>query len=347
MQRVHSVPMINLKDIQKKIASLFSKDYFKYAQSAPMANGGLLCKPSPSEDVTADEVFEVLDLAFGPPNLAIEGFTFIDDNTTWTWAFETPHGRLDCYDFKRSWSVGYRGELTGALKHDGKRLLQEIITAVHKLKTLEKENEASQRDIAPFVNFLRAFGACRLLLQKAHGKGSLIEGVVLYAALLDGLLRISIILKEQIDQKTEEIDETLITQKGKGGFFSERAIYQRALEKEVINQDIFDELNDLYDKRNAIVHRFFLSSIQYADLPPVLLRFETLYQKLYKKVYELESKQIELGVGMTRREIKSDRDKEKRIKRDVLKKIDGSRRWVQKPAREYMFPPEWRDEDDK
>jgi uncharacterized protein YutE (UPF0331/DUF86 family) len=292
--------MIDHNHIQKKIISLFSKDYFKYPRSAPMASGALLCKPSPPEDVTPEEVFEILDLAFGPPNLAIEGFTFIDDKTSWTWVFETPHGSLDCYDFKGGWSIGYRGESTEALRNDGQRLANEIITAVHALRTLEKEDEASQRDIAPFVNFLRSFGACRLLLQKAHDKGSLIEGVVLYAALLDGLLRISIILKEQINRKTEEIDETLITQKDKGGFFSERAIYRIALEKEIIDQDIFDELNDLYDKRNIIVHRFFLSSIQYADLPPVLLRFETLYQKLYEKVYALESKQIELGVGMTR-----------------------------------------------
>ncbi len=251
------------------------------------------------------------------------------------------------YDFKRSWSIRYCGELTEALKDDGERLMKEIITSVHALRALEKEVEASQRDIAPFVNFLRAFGACRLLLQKAHDKGSLIEGVVLYAALLDGLLRISIILKEQINRKTEEIDETLITQKDKGGFFSERVIYKIALGKEIIDQDIFDELNDLYDKRNTIVHRFFLSSIQYADLLPVLLRFEALYQKLYEKLYALENKQIELGVGMTRGGVKSDSDDKTRIKRDVLKKIDASRRWVEKPPRKYMFLPEWRDEDDK
>jgi len=344
---VHPVPMIDHNDIQKKITSFFSKDYFKYPRSAPMASGALLCKASSSKDATADEVFEVLDLAFGPPNLAIGEFIFIDDKTSWTWVFETPHGRLDCYDFKRSWSIGYRGELTEALKDDGERLMKEIITAVHALRALEKEVEASQRDIAPFVNFLRTFGACRLLLQKAHDKGSLIEGVVLYAALLDGLLRISIILKEQINRKTEEIDETLVTQKDKGGFFSERLIYKIALEKEVIDQYIFDELNDLYGKRNTIVHRFFLSSIQYADLPPVLLRFEALYQKLYEKVYALENKQIELGVGMTRRGVQSDSDDKTRIKRDVLKKIDASRRWVEKPPRKYMFPPEWRDEDDK
>ncbi len=169
----------------------------------------------------------------------------------------------------------------------------------------------------------------------------------MYADLLDGLPRISIILKEQINRKTEEIDETLITQKDKGGFFSERVIYKIALGKEIIDQDIFDELNDLYDKRNTIVHRFFLSSIQYADLLPVLLRFEALYQKLYEKLYALENKQIELGVGMTRGGVKSDSDDKTRIKRDVLKKIDASRRWVEKPPRKYMFLPEWRDEDDK
>lgn len=312
-----------------------------------MASGALLCKPSLSENVTAGEVFEVLELAFGPPNLAIEGFTFIDDKTTWTWVFETPHGGLACYDFKGGWSIGYRGELTDALKGDGERLLKEIITAAHILRVLEREDEASRRDVAPFANFLRAFGACRLLLQKAHEEGSLVEGVVLYAALLDGQLRISIILRDQIDRKTEEIDEALVTQKNERSFFTERAIYQLAFAREIINQDILNELNDLYDKRNAIVHRFFLTPIQYADLPPILLRFETLFQKLYAIAYELERKQIELGVGMTRGGPKPDADEEKRIKKDVLKKIDANKRWVQKPPRKYMFPPEWRDEHDE
>lgn len=138
---VHPVPMIDHNDIQKKITSFFSKDYFKYPRTAPMASGAILCKASSSKDATADEVFEVLDLAFGPPNLAIGEFIFIDDKTSWTWVFETPHGRLDCYDFKRSWSIGYRGELTEALKDDGERLMKEIITAVHALRASRRRSK--------------------------------------------------------------------------------------------------------------------------------------------------------------------------------------------------------------
>jgi hypothetical protein len=62
-------------------------------------------------------------------------------------------------------------------------------------------------DFEKFQNFLRTFGATRLLLQRAHENGFLIEGLVLYASLVDAFCRICLILKEQIKKNTDEINE--------------------------------------------------------------------------------------------------------------------------------------------
>jgi len=57
-----------------------------------------------------------------------------------------------------------------------------------------------------FENFISAFGATRLLLQRSYKQGFLIETLVLYAAIVDGFCRIALILKQQIENKNADFD---------------------------------------------------------------------------------------------------------------------------------------------
>jgi hypothetical protein len=54
-------------------------------------------------------------------------------------------------------------------------------------------------------NFVHAFGAARLLIQKANKEGALLEGLALYAALTDGFLRIGLVLQRQIAKNTRTL----------------------------------------------------------------------------------------------------------------------------------------------
>ncbi|HEV3311634.1 MAG TPA: hypothetical protein VG815_14070, partial [Chloroflexota bacterium] len=57
----------------------------------------------------------------------------------------------------------------------------------------------TQPDLShPFANFVHAFGAARKLLERAQERGSLIEGIVLYVSMIDGLLRIAIVVDKQL-----------------------------------------------------------------------------------------------------------------------------------------------------
>ena len=150
-----------------------------------------------------------------------------------------------------------------------------------------------------FENFLHAFGAARLLLQKAHKNGSLIEGLVLYASLVDGFCRICLVLKEQLDEKDNNINEKYIYQYKDEKKFTERKIYKLAFDKEIIKKKMFEELNSLYNIRNKVIHRFFISEVEYSHLEIACSRYEKLYEQLYKITYELESEQINRGIGMT------------------------------------------------
>ena len=153
--------------------------------------------------------------------------------------------------------------------------------------------------INTFANFIFAFGAARKLLKRAHDGGSLIEGMALYASLLDGFLRIALVLKRQLKNGNDAIDDTLISQTKGGKFYTERQIYRMALQEGVIDSEVYDSLGHLYDRRNEIIHKFFLTPITYESLGGDLLQYEGLFERLYDIVYAIEAEQIERGIGMT------------------------------------------------
>jgi len=185
---------------------------------------------------------------------------------------------------------------------------------------------SKNNDLEKFQNFLRAFGAARLLLQRAHERGSLIEGLVLYAALADGFCRICLVLKEQLEKKNGDINQKYIYQHDDESNFNERKIYSLALDKKIIDKILFKELNTLYDIRNKVIHRFFISEVEYTHLEIVCTRYEKVYDQLYKITYDLESEQIKHGAGITISGKYTEKDKIE-IRRDVLKKIkSGSER---------------------
>ena len=323
----------------------FPASHFKYSPKIKAYSGAFLCGPSLDSNVSASEVFDLLNAVYGKPNLDIDGITFIDRKTTWTWILETKNGLLACYDFKGHWSIGHRSKNAGRLalavpedlRKDGELLLAAIISGVKKMKETENKTEKEKKK-DPLANILRAIGAARMLLGKAHDEGSLLEGTVLYASLIDGMLRMALVLKEQLVKKTSSVNEDLIFQKG-NAYSSEREIILMTKDSGIIDDALFEELNDLYDFRNRAIHRFFISHLEYADLPPYLLRYEQVFGKLHDIVYRLESEQIEKGVGMTIARETTEKEKSEMIK-DSLKKVDSSFRPIAPPPRKFLFPDE-------
>lgn len=183
------------------------------------------------------------------------------------------------------------------------------------------------KSFSKFENFLSAFGATRVLLQQAHEKGALIEGVVLYTALVDGFCRICLILKEQLENKNGDINEKYIYQNDDESNYSEREIYSIALKKDIIDSKIFEEINKLYNIRNKIIHRFFISEVEYSHMEIVCKRYEIIYNKLWNITYDLEAEQIDKGVGMTISGKKITKKDEVVVHTEVMRKIkSGSER---------------------
>jgi hypothetical protein len=143
---------------------------------------------------------------------------------------------------------------------------------------------------------MSGFAAANELLHRAFNNGFLVEAVVLGAAVIDGSLRIGLILQHQIETKSEDVLEDLLYQGADDRAVSERQVYRRARETSVIDDGLFRELDDLYDQRNRVVHRYIISDLTSQEMFKIARRYELALPKVNEAIWVLEQRQIKLGV---------------------------------------------------
>ena len=150
------------------------------------------------------------------------------------------------------------------------------------------------------ANFMQGFAAAVELDARAAKQGCFVESVCLTASLIDGLLRMGLILKHQLETASSLLLEELLYQADDDRAVLERAVYRRALESSVIDRATFDELQSLYDDRNRVVHRYIISAITTSEVLHIAMRMDAVKHRVSDQVAVLEKEQIRLGVGMTR-----------------------------------------------
>lgn len=152
-----------------------------------------------------------------------------------------------------------------------------------------------------FEDFTHAFGAAFFLVKEAAERGSLIEQLILRASVVDGTLRNLVAIATGVEENEvrrdgvlyfgmKALDPTFFLH-DENNWFSERKMYALALRAGVINNDEFKELNELYNFRNRMVHRFIISGVKYAELEPHLMRYEAIEEILIERLSELEDKE--------------------------------------------------------
>ncbi len=156
--------------------------------------------------------------------------------------------------------------------------------------------------VSNFQNFLQGFYTANELLQRAHRTGSFVESVCLTASLIDGLLRIGLVLKHQLDTGTDEVVSELLFQGEGDRRIMEKEIYLRAQRKGIITLDLKKRLDELYQERNRVVHRYLISEITTAQVLDIADKYFKMMERVTVAVAELEKEQIRRGVGMTRAE---------------------------------------------
>ena len=147
-------------------------------------------------------------------------------------------------------------------------------------------------------DFMNGFAAAVQLLNRAGQNGFIVEYVCLATSVIDAILRVGMILKHQINNQTDEIlDELLCMEEGDKPI-SERAIYRISLDQGVIDNELFNLLNSLYNQRNKVIHRYIISRITTRNILDIGIQYESIIPIISKEISKLEEKQIELGVGM-------------------------------------------------
>lgn len=150
-----------------------------------------------------------------------------------------------------------------------------------------------------FESFLRGFSAAVQLSQRAVDNGSFIESVCLAASIIDAQLRIGLILQHQLKTKSTDLLEELLSQAEESEIVTERNIYKRALKENIISQKIYSELNDLYYKRNKVVHQYIISDITTEEVLKIASKYADTVHIVKDAIRRLEDEQIRLGIGMT------------------------------------------------
>lgn len=151
-------------------------------------------------------------------------------------------------------------------------------------------------------DFIAGFTAAVELHNRAGRLGAFIESVCLAATIVDGALRIGLILRHQLNTNTAEVLDELLFQGTEDKAVLERVVYKRALEQKVIDAQLFEKLESLYQQRNRVVHRYIISELTTEDVLNIGIAYEKVIQDVSAAVGILEQEQIKMGVGMTRSE---------------------------------------------
>ncbi len=331
-----------MKGYIKLKTKITKKDFpigkFKELKVIPKNGTGAFVERIP---FTPNDVFELLEFLYGAYEDLFKDFLFIDDKSTWTRFFQTTNGILRIYDYRGLCSIGYSGNLNKKLESDAKLLCKSIEKTLPLYRKLKKEALRLSIKTNPLGNFMRTFGAVIILLDVAKTKKSFFEALVLYASLVDALMRITIILSRQIRNKNQLVNEKLIYQGNDKTFISERQIFRIALTEHIISRSIFNELSRLYNFRNQAIHRYFISNLEYVDLHPFLKRYEIIYKKLGNMVRKLEYKQVKLGIGMTTKEhLEFNKEIGKKVVEEAQLKLDSGKSRPEIPKRKVI---NWKD----
>jgi len=154
-------------------------------------------------------------------------------------------------------------------------------------------------DYKNFYNFVKGLLAAKQLLIRAQKNGCFIESVCLSASIIDASLRIGIILKHQLNTKSDHLLNELLLQSDDDNITSEREIYNRSLRENIITKSTFSKLELLYKERNKVIHRYIISKITTEQVLSITIDYELIIHEIREALGLLEKQQIKEKIGMT------------------------------------------------
>lgn len=174
-----------------------------------------------------------------------------------------------------------------------------VFSVIDTLKLIADNVRVALLNSYRFEMFLQGMGASVMILKNAIGNKAFIEAICILANQIDSLLRIAIVLKNQLINKDFEIEQQWIYQGATDKKKSEKDIYKASKELGIIDDNIFNALYKLYDDRNRVIHRFIISEITLAEVEEICCDYYETREEIKLIVDNLETEQVDLGIGMT------------------------------------------------
>lgn len=179
-----------------------------------------------------------------------------------------------------------------------KEQFEKVRLSLDTFRVIPKYDRELAMNLDKHDNFLASLAASYDLLWNATESESYIELVVILANQIDAFLRSAIILKTQLDIETNKIEVKYIFQGDDEWGISERKIFKKAYDIEILDDNIFKELNDLYDIRNRVIHRYIISFLKTRDIVNLAYEYSILNEKIKLILKSYEEMQYGKGFGI-------------------------------------------------
>ncbi|QUE90454.1 hypothetical protein [Pseudomonas sp. SCA2728.1_7] len=153
-------------------------------------------------------------------------------------------------------------------------------------------------DLDKFDRFTGSLAASYDLLYTAIEAEAYIEIIAITANQIDAHLRLSLVIAKQLESKTDDIETKYLFQADGEKGIIERKIFDDALKLQAIDIETFDHLNDLYNLRNRVIHRYIISDIRTRDLIKIAEKYLNALEKTRLILRDFEQKQVVVPYGV-------------------------------------------------
>ncbi|WP_223433042.1 hypothetical protein [Pseudomonas sp. GL-B-26] len=173
-----------------------------------------------------------------------------------------------------------------------------VIQILYSVVIVPKSDRKLAADLDKFDRFTGSLAASHDLLYTAIDAGACIEIIAITANQIDAYLRLSLVIAKQLEEKTNDIETRYLFQADGEKGIMERKVFEDALKSQVIDVETFDSLNELYNLRNRVIHRYIISDIKSRDLVEIAGRYLSALEIIRLILRDFEQKQAAVPYGV-------------------------------------------------
>ncbi len=177
-------------------------------------------------------------------------------------------------------------------------LIKQVKESLDNFRVIPISDRKHAINLNKYDNFIGSLASSFDLKERAMQSKSYIEIIAIVSNQIDAFIRMSILLKKQLLNDTNEIEIRYLFQGDTERGIIERKIYKEAKNLHIVDEEMFNELNDLYDLRNKVIHRYIISHLKTADIADISIKYLIISENINQILKSIEDEQIEQGIGV-------------------------------------------------